>query len=71
MLMTRAMREKLNVGKRPHYSTSNVRVKMPEGLLLQGKFGAKEPVTAIFDWVTGCLANTGLTYDLVSFQTLC
>ena len=63
--MTRAMREKLNVGKRPHYSTSNVRVKMPEGLLLQGKFGAKESVAAIFDWMTGCLASPGLTYNLV------
>ncbi len=65
MLMTRAMREKLSVGKRPHYATSNVRVKMPEGLLLQGKFNPREPVAAIFDWVTGCLADPGLTYDLV------
>ena len=59
------MREKLSLGKRVHYSTSNVRVKMPEGLLLQGKFGAKESVRAIFNWVEDCLANPGLTYDLV------
>lgn len=38
---------------------------MPEGLLLQGKFGAKESVAAIFDWMTGCLASPGLTYNLV------
>lgn len=70
MLMTRAMREKLKVGKKQHYDLSNVRVRMPEGLLLQGKFRAREPVSNIFDWVTSNLANPGLTYDLVAAPNL-
>ena len=66
MLMTKAMREKLSMGKRPSYTVSTVRVRMPEGLFLQGKFKAREPVAAIFAWVTDNLANPALQYRLVS-----
>ena len=67
MLMTRAMREKLSMGNKPHYSSSTVRIKLPEGLYLQGKFSPREPVEAIFTWVTDCLADPGSPYELVSF----
>ena len=70
MLMTRAMREKLKVGSKPAaYKKSVVRVRLPEGLLLQGCFNAGEPVAGIFDWVTDCLADPGTSYELASSAT--
>lgn len=66
MLMTRAMKEKLALGDRrssPAWGT--VRVRMPEGLLLQGEFAALEPCTAVFVWLTDCLQDPGETYRLV------
>ena len=32
---------------------------------LQGEFNAREPVTAIFEWVSGSLRDPGQTYDLI------
>lgn len=61
MLMTRAMKEKLALGDRrssPAWGT--VRVRMPEGLLLQGEFAALEPCTAVFVWLTDCLQDPGV-----------
>lgn len=72
MLMTRAMREKL-AGMRvstPTYTKCTVRVRLPEGLLLQGMFNPDERVAAVFDWVTDCLAEPGTTYELVSSACL-
>ena len=66
MLMTKAMREKLKLGKKPGYGIANVRVRTPEGLFLQGRFRAREPVSNIFNWVTDNLADPGITYELVS-----
>lgn len=65
MMMTKAMRERLQVGKKPVYNSATVRVRLPEGLLLQGAFNADEPVASIFNWVTDCLAEPQTTYELV------
>ncbi|KAL0044388.1 hypothetical protein WJX82_003557 [Trebouxia sp. C0006] len=56
MLMTRAYREKLAGGKtqKGAYIYAVIRVRLPEGLLLQGEFNAREPVTAVFEWVSDC-----------------
>ena len=67
--MTRAMREKLHTGSKTNYSTGTVRIRLPEGLLLQGIFKGSERVSAIFDWLTDCLADPGICYDLVSGTT--
>ena len=65
MMMTKAMREKLKAGQKPNYSQAIVRVRLPEGLLLQGCFNANESVAAIFNWVTDSLADPSITYELV------
>jgi len=41
--------------KTPHHSRSNVRVKFPDGYLLQGTFGALERVEDIHTFVAECL----------------
>ena len=59
--MTKAMREKLAGGDRsPSPTWGTVRVRMPEGLLLQGEFGAAEPCAAVFAWLTDCLQDPGV-----------
>lgn len=67
MLMTRAYREKLAGGKtqKGAYIYAVIRVRLPEGLLLQGEFNAREPVTAVFEWVSDCLRDPSLTYELI------
>lgn len=65
MLMTRAMREKLKIGSKTSYTKSTVRIRLPEGLLLQGQFNAGENVSEIFNWVTDSLADPGTSYTLV------
>lgn len=37
-----------------------------QGVCLQGSFGVREPVAAVFDWVTGSLRDPGLTYELIT-----
>lgn len=37
-----------------------------QGVCLQGCFGVREPVSSIFDWVTGSLRHPGLTYELIT-----
>lgn len=67
MLMTRAYREKLAGGKtqKGTYIYAVIRVRLPEGLMLQGEFNAREPVTAIFEWVSDSLRDPSLTYELI------
>ncbi|KAA6417747.1 MAG: hypothetical protein FRX49_12333 [Trebouxia sp. A1-2] len=67
VLMTRAYREKLAGGKtqKGAYIYAVIRVRVPEGLLLQGEFNAREPVTAVFEWVSDCLRDPSLTYELI------
>jgi len=35
----------------PHHTRSNIRVKFPDGMILQGTFGALETVSAIYEFV--------------------
>jgi len=65
MLMTRAMQEKLTAGRAVNYVSCLVRVRLPEGLLLQGHFKAGEGVAAVFDWISDCMADPSATYELV------
>ena len=39
------------------YSTSIVRVKFPDGLILQGKFGAREKISALYEYVKECIQS--------------
>lgn len=66
-LMTRATREKL-LSTSSSSSSSNVamvKVRLPEGLLIQGRFGAREPAAAVFAWVADCLSDPLHTFDLI------
>ena len=55
--MTREYRARLAAGGAPKKvaTFAAVRVRLPEGILLQGEFNAGEPVSAIFEWVTDAL----------------
>lgn len=43
------------VRKQAHHTRAKIRVKMPDGYILQGTFGAKERVQAVLDFVKNCL----------------
>ncbi|XP_030566165.1 UBX domain-containing protein 6-like [Drosophila novamexicana] len=52
-----AMRESI-------YSYTLIRIKLPDGLYLQGTFDVKEKVSDIFDFVRSCLTDETLPFDL-------
>lgn len=68
-LMTKAMRDKLNLGKSegitPPAKYATIRVRLPEGLFLQGQFDTTEPAAAVFAWVSDCLIDPLQTFDLI------
>ena len=43
------------VKRQAHHTRSKIRVKMPDGYILQGTFGAKEKVKDVFDFVKECI----------------
>lgn len=66
-LMTAAMREKLQ-GTRIDPSTFThalIRVRLPEGLVLQGEFAPGETTADVYSWVTEALRRQDLPFDLV------
>lgn len=46
------------------YSTSIVRIKFPDGLILQGKFGAREKISAIYEYVKECILEQDREFTL-------
>ncbi|KAK9843223.1 hypothetical protein WJX74_008871 [Apatococcus lobatus] len=71
MLMTRATRERLaqqrmgTAATRTPSSTSTIRVRFPNGLLLQGNFAAAEPVAMVEAWVADALADPLTPFNLI------
>lgn len=70
VFMSQAMREKMQkknktaeTPKEPEYAI--VKVRLPEGLSIQGHFSPREPMPAVFSWVASCLRDPMLTYDLI------
>jgi UBX domain-containing protein 6 len=61
-LMTRAMRSKPD-GAASARETC-IRVRLPDGLLLQGAFGALEKVSAVREWLAACLAEPHRAFSL-------
>ncbi|MEW5298946.1 MAG: hypothetical protein WDW38_004866 [Sanguina aurantia] len=47
-------------------ATATVRVRFPEGVCLQGVFGAREPVLRVHAWVCDALRDSAATYELVT-----
>ncbi|KAI0979559.1 hypothetical protein GJ496_000596 [Pomphorhynchus laevis] len=68
ILMTKQMREKLKEQSRA-YNFCFVRVKFPDGLLLQGTFRATENVSDIVSFVKGSLINDNHTFTLTCTGT--
>jgi len=67
ILMTKALREKMaKVGATgPIPTTATVKVRLPEGISVQGEFSAGEPVAVVFSWVADCLCDPLQTFDLM------
>eukprot|EP01025_Chloroclados_australasicus_P052011 TRINITY_DN6054_c0_g1_i4.p1 TRINITY_DN6054_c0_g1~~TRINITY_DN6054_c0_g1_i4.p1 ORF type:complete len:469 (-),score=47.06 TRINITY_DN6054_c0_g1_i4:352-1758(-) len=67
ILMTKALREKLFSGlqNNKNYVIAQVRVRFPEGVLLEGEFGVQEQCTNIYSWVEENLRTMGCTFDLI------
>ncbi|GMH41518.1 hypothetical protein BSKO_09428 [Bryopsis sp. KO-2023] len=66
ILMTSAWRSALAEKGRKHYSSALIRVRLPEGVLLQGSFQGKEPILRIHEWVSECLRDPSREFQLYS-----
>lgn len=69
MLMTRETRARLagtGASRGKKHSHASIRVRMPDGLVLQGQFGASEQVSEVFTWVRDALRDPGQAYDLIT-----
>eukprot|EP00092_Neocalanus_flemingeri_P028049 GFUD01030452.1.p1 GENE.GFUD01030452.1~~GFUD01030452.1.p1 ORF type:complete len:442 (+),score=157.19 GFUD01030452.1:613-1938(+) len=55
MLRTKAMREKEEAKARRKYKFCLIRIRFPDGWILQGTFGVNEPVSAVSEFVISCL----------------
>lgn len=47
-------------------TTTTLRIRFPEGVVLQGTFGGREPLTAVFEFVTSALRDPAACYELVT-----
>ena len=67
VLTTRSWKERqAATSASPAYSQAVVRVRFPEGVCLQGNFGAAEPVSAIAEWVAASLRWPNTLFELVT-----
>lgn len=65
MLRTRAMREKEEQREMRKYNYTLVRVRFPDGYLLQGTFNARESVSALYAFVREALRDDWLPFELL------
>ncbi|KAM6310498.1 UBX domain-containing protein 6 [Podargus strigoides] len=65
MLRTRAMREKEEQREMRKYSYTLVRVRFPDGYILQGTFYAREPVSVLYSFVREALREDWLPFELL------
>uniref|UniRef100_A0ABM5EM67 UBX domain-containing protein 6 isoform X3 n=1 Tax=Pogona vitticeps TaxID=103695 RepID=A0ABM5EM67_9SAUR len=66
MLRTKAMREKEEQRELRKYNYTLLRVRFPDGYILQGTFYAREPVSALFQFVRETLQNDWLPFELLA-----
>merc|ERR1711915_743428 len=64
MLRTKAMRDKEEAKAKRKYKYCLIRVRFPDGWILQGTFSVHEPMSAVMEFVTECLESP-LPYLLV------
>ncbi|OXB51775.1 UNVERIFIED_CONTAM: hypothetical protein H355_002524, partial [Colinus virginianus] len=65
MLRTRAMREKEEQREMRKYNYTLLRVRFPDGYLLQGTFYAREPVSVLYNFVREALRDNWLPFELL------
>uniref|UniRef100_A0A8D0EVZ5 UBX domain-containing protein 6 n=1 Tax=Strix occidentalis caurina TaxID=311401 RepID=A0A8D0EVZ5_STROC len=65
MLRTRAMREKEEQREMRKYSYTLVRVRFPDGYILQGTFYARESVSMLYNFVREALRDDWLPFELL------
>ncbi|XP_042748060.1 UBX domain-containing protein 6 isoform X2 [Lagopus leucura] len=65
MLRTRAMREKEEQREMRKYNYTLLRVRFPDGYLLQGTFYAREPVSVLYSFVREALRDNWLPFELL------
>ncbi|XP_004595680.2 UBX domain-containing protein 6 [Ochotona princeps] len=66
MLRTKAMREKEEQRELRKYTFTLLRVRLPDGCLLQGTFYARERLAALFAFVREALENDWLPFELLA-----
>ncbi|NXU55341.1 UBXN6 protein, partial [Turnix velox] len=65
MLRTRAMREKEEQREMQKYNYTLLRVRFPDGYILQGTFYARESVSALYSFVREALRDDWLPFELL------
>ncbi|KAJ7308341.1 hypothetical protein JRQ81_008877 [Phrynocephalus forsythii] len=65
MLRTKAMREKEEQRELRKYNYALLRVRFPDGYILQGTFYAREPVSALYEFVRDALQNDWQPFELL------
>ncbi|XP_040446898.1 UBX domain-containing protein 6 [Falco naumanni] len=65
MLRTRAMREKEEQREMRKYNYTLVRVRFPDGYILQGTFYARESLSALYNFVREALRDDWLPFELL------
>ncbi|NXE25378.1 UBXN6 protein, partial [Ardeotis kori] len=65
MLRTRAMREKDEQREMRKYNYTLLRVRFPDGYILQGTFYAREPVSVLYNFVREALRDDWLPFELL------
>ncbi|XP_028821265.1 UBX domain-containing protein 6-like [Denticeps clupeoides] len=66
MLRTKAMREKEEQRERRKYNYALLRVRMPDGNILQGTFLARERVATLYEFVRTALADSWQPFELLA-----
>ncbi|XP_069505470.1 UBX domain-containing protein 6 isoform X2 [Ambystoma mexicanum] len=65
MLRTKAMREKEEKREMRKYNYTLLRVRLPDGLILQGTFYAREKMSALMEFVRSTLENDWMPFELL------
>ncbi|MBN3315551.1 UBXN6 protein, partial [Atractosteus spatula] len=65
-LRTKAMRERDEQRERKKYNYTLLRVRLPDGNLLQGTFYARDKVPALYEFVRGALINDWQPFELIA-----
>ena len=64
MLLTRAQRDKLDQQATRQYQFCVIRIRLPEGLILQATFRAKEKLSDLFYFISQSLGNEAMLFSL-------